>query len=375
MLPYWPLYLSNEGFSAVQIGLITAVVMATKIFAPNFWGFLADKTGRRLRIIRLGAFLSVLFFLGVFLNPGIALMLLVMGLFSFFWNAILAQFEVVTLDKLGSQYALYSHIRLWGSIGFVLAVAALGFYFELFAIEHLPFFLLLILLGIWLSSLAVSGEKHHPHDEKHVSLAEIVRQPVVWSFLLGSFLLQVSHGPYYAFYSLYLERLGYGAALIGQLWTLGVVAEIVLFLFMHRIIERFSLRTIIQVSLAFTVLRWWMIASTENIYLLVFAQIFHAFSFGSFHAAAIELVRRVFPATAKGQGQALYSSVSFGAGGAAGALASGWIWNVSPQGCFYMAFASALLAWLITQCFLKASALSPEFESEEEKRGIREINL
>ena len=126
IVPYWGLYLQTLGFGPAEIGELMAVIMATKIVAPNVWGWIADHTGRRMAIVRLASLLALLTFAGVFLAREFWRLALVMSLFSFFWNASLPQFEAVTFNYLGTRIHRYAHIRLWGSVGFILTVVALG---------------------------------------------------------------------------------------------------------------------------------------------------------------------------------------------------------------------------------------------------------
>src|SRR3569832_2710762 len=125
-LPYLSLYLENLGFSAIAIGQIMALMALTKVISPNVWGLIADHTVERMRIVRLGSFAAALSFAGVFWGQGFWWLALVMVAFSFFWNATLPQFEATTLNYLGPQPQRYTSIRIWGSIGFIVAVAALS---------------------------------------------------------------------------------------------------------------------------------------------------------------------------------------------------------------------------------------------------------
>ena len=166
--------------------------------------------------------------------------------------------------------------------------------------------------------------------------------------------MQVAHGPYYTFFSLFLADLGYSRALTGQLWSLGVVAEVLLFLVMHRVLPRFGLRRIMLASLLLGVLRWLLIGYFANsLPVLLFAQLLHAATFGAFHAVSIELIRRAFPSHLAGQGQAFYSGVSFGAGGALGAIASGYLWAWGPQLTFAFASGACLVAWGLAWWYIR----------------------
>lgn len=353
-IPYWGLYLQDRGFNALQIGYLTGAVMATKIVAPSVWGWLADRTGQRLRIVRLGSLLALACFCGIFFAFGFTGLLLVILAYSFFWNAVLAQFEVITLDHLGKAYNRYSQVRVWGSVGFIGTVMALGLAFDIFSISWLPVIMAAILGGIWVCSLRVSDAAVERRPSAAQGLAQVLRNNTVWAFLLVCFLLQVAHGPYYTFFSLYLESLSYSRVTIGQLWALGVLAEVLLFLVMHRLLPRFGVRRIMIVSLWLAVLRWLLIAyGAQSLPLLLIAQCLHAATFGAFHAVSIELIRRNFPAALAGQGQAIYSGISFGAGGAMGAVLSGYLWEQSPQLTFVLASVASGLACLLAWRFIQ----------------------
>ena len=175
-----------------------------------------------------------------------------------------------------------------------------------------------------------------------------LRRPGVLAFFACVGLMQLSHGPYYTFLSIHLEALGYGRGTIGLLWALGVVAEIVLFLVMGRVLARFSLRQILIASVLIAALRWLLLGYlAEHLALLLLAQLLHAATFGSFHVAAVHFVQRSFGAQQQGQGQALYATLA-GVGGALGALYAGYSWNGLGAGTtFALASLAALAAAVI----------------------------
>jgi PPP family 3-phenylpropionic acid transporter len=220
---------------------------------------------------------------------------------------------------------------------------------EHYGAGYLPAILAVVFLLIWLSSLMVpeSAAGHLPHDQEH--LFHVLRRPEVFSLLLVCFLVQASHGPYYTFYTLYLENYGYRTAQIGQLWALGVVSEIVVFLFMPRLLSRFHRQHLLLVAVSLTALRWVLIAVlVRHPAVVILAQTLHAASFGLYHAVAISLIHSLFTGAHQGRGQALYSSLSFGAGGALGSVASGYLWRgLGPQSMFLLAAAVALVAVLV----------------------------
>lgn len=352
LVPFWGLYLQDRGFSALEIGQLMAILMATKIVAPNLWGWIADRTGRRVGIVRLASLLSMLMFCGVFQAQGFWTLALVMTLFSFFWNASIPQMEAVTFNHLGAQVHRYASIRLWGSIGFILTVAGLGQALEWTHTGLVPQVVLVLYIGIWLSSLLVpeAGTTEHPTQSGRIWT--LLKQPEVVAFFFACFMMQASHGSYYAFYSIYLQDHGYSKTLIGGLWALGVIIEVLVFLIMHRLLRRFGARRVLIASLGLAVLRWLLIGTfPQELWVLVFAQLLHAATFGTFHASTIHLVHHYFTGRFQVRGQALYSSLSYGAGGAMGSLVSGYLWTgAGAFTTFAVASAAALLgavaAWI-----------------------------
>lgn len=354
LVPYWSLYLKDLGFDAQAIGILIAFIPATKIFAPYIWGWLADHTQRPIIIIRLANLLAVLAFAGVFFDNSYTWLAIIMLAFSFFWNSSLPQFEATTLNHLKDKIHRYSNIRLWGSLGFIFMVVGLGEFFQNQSIGWLPTVIFILLAAVFFVSLIVP-ERLQVEHEAQAHIMSVVRQPVVLAFLAVCFLIVLSHGPYYTFYSIYLEDHGYSRRFIGLFWAVGVIAEVVIFLLMHRILPILGVRFLLLITLALTALRWLLIGYfPDSSSILFMAQLFHAFSFGVFHAVGILLVHQFFTGKHQGRGQALYASLSFGVGGAVGSLMSGLLWDrIEHSSLFALAALAALLAWGIVWKFMR----------------------
>ena len=346
LIPFWSLYLDELEFSALEIGQLIATLAVSKVVAPYIWGWVADQSGFHIRIVQMTSLVSLLCFFPLLWVDAYWSIFWIMLLFSFFWNASLPQFEVVTLGQLGKDLHRYSRIRLWGSLGFIATVILLGALFELFSIRWLPLILLSIFAFIWFSSLLVTEHRHREVSRSHIW--EVIRKPHVIALLLACFFIQASHGPYYTFFSLYMESLNYSRFSIGLLWSIGVLAEVILFFYMHTLLKLKAASYWLTFALLLTTVRWILMAYFSGIFWVVLIiQGLHAASFGMFHAAAIHLVHDYFPRH-RGRGQALYASVSFGAGGAVGSLYAGFLWeNVSPATTFSVAAIFAFIGMLI----------------------------
>lgn len=350
--PYWGLFLDGRGYSGQEIGELMALFGLVRILAPNVWGALGDYTGRRMALLRMGCAMCALIFLNIFWVSSFLTMALIMVGYGFFWAAVLPQFEVVTLNYLKEKTDDYSKIRIWGSIGFVVFVLLLGAVFDYISVQYLPVFMLVILTVMFVNSLTIKGrELSNEHIESEGFLS-LLKKPEVIGFLLAAFLMQLSFGAYYTFFSLFLERAGYSTTMIGVLWAVGVAAEILVFLIVHRLFKVIDYKAILVVSLLLAAIRWLFTGHFVDIlWVLIILQLTHAATFGTMHAVSMHYVHQFFKGKHQGQGQALFASVAYGGGGAVGAILSGYVWSVDfGVTMFELAALSALLgagvAWL-----------------------------
>lgn len=360
-VPYWGLYLQSEHFSAADIGILMSLFQISRIFAPNFWGWLADHTGQRVRWIKLTASLGLLGFTAVFWAHSFWALFLVMASLSLFTSSTLPLSESLTLAHLATTNGHYSRIRMWGSLGFIVAAVVLGFLTEAYGIKTLLWFLLGVQISLFVLTFKLSEVTIAPHALDEFSVWQVIKQPNVIALLVGCSLMVTAHGVLYNFYSIYLSEHGYSKGVIGLLWAVGVICEIGIFMLMPKIMERFSLKAILIISLALAVLRFGMIGvAVDNLGLLILAQTLHAATFGSFHAASVDVVTQFFNGRHQAKGQAIYNSVAYGIGGTIGGVAGGYaLQYLGGQQTFMLAAIFPLLGLLVIGFGLKLSA-SPQ---------------
>ena len=326
--PYFSLYLQSIGRSAAQIAVLMSLMSVMRMLAPAMWGALADRLGVRVPIVRLSALLSMLGFAGFLVSDAYAALFASMAFLAFFWSAALPLVEALTFAHLEGQASRYGNIRVWGSVGFILAVLGLGYLLDDLPVRTVLWVTLATLGGILACALAIP-EAHRPVSAAlHDPLGAILRRPQVRALLLACFFMSAAHGALYVFYSMHLVAHGYSKTLVGWMWTLGVVAEIAVFMGMPQLLRAFSLRGILVFSFATAILRFLVIGwAPDSLALLLFAQLLHGATFGAYHAAAVAAVNEWFGARHQARGQALYGSVSFGAGRMIGGVLSGYTWD------------------------------------------------
>ena len=326
--PYFGFYLQSLSLSAWDIGLLMSQLQLMRVFGPFVLGVLADRLDKRLQVIRLTSLMALIAFSTFFFVGRFEAILIVTAILAFFWTAALPLVEALTFDHLHENPARYSRIRLWGSVGFIVAVTCTGVLLDHYPLTSLLWACVAMLSGILVCACLVPESPQHQLVGGKVPVGQIMRQARVRALFCACFAMSAAHGALYIFYSIFLSDHGYSKSLVGGLWSLGVVAEIAVFFFMSRMMRRFSLRAILLASFVAAVLRFLMIGwGVEVLGVLVVAQLLHGLTFGAFHAAAITAVNRWFPGSMRSRAQALYASLTFGAGGLLGGLISGLAWD------------------------------------------------
>jgi len=357
-------FFASIGFSSEQIGIAIGVLTGSKILAPYVWGYIGDHVSNRLRVVQAGmagSLLMAFFLLTEFDFVGLCLILFGFGLF---WNAIIAQFDTLTLAYLKGQHHTYSRIRVWGSVGFIVMMLSAGWAFSWIPFDVLPLLMIAGLATSGLLSLTLPTLESEPAStDPPVPIWQVLRLPVVLLFFFIAAMNQFTHGPLNVFFTLYVQEVGYSAFEAGQLWALGVCAEVVLFFVLPRYLAGLDLRHLLVLSLVLSGLRWFGTAwFVESAIVLMGLQLIHAFSFGAIHAVSIEFVRRWFPDRLSGRGMALYSGLVFGTGGALGSLSSGYLWDALGGG---RTFEWMGVLTLITACVAWFGLRSARLEAQQ----------
>jgi len=344
-MAYLPLYLASRGLHAGEIAFLVALPYLARAFAPAAWGWLADATGASRGIVVFSCAAGGACFAAIPHVSGVAGMAWLMAALALLSAGAVPLVEAITLGSLAGQLGRYGPIRVWGSVGFIAATLGGGIWLDYLAPATLPPMLVALSLVSMAVALALPTRARRAHPES--AAAFLPRGAAV--LLAAGFCMSAAHGTLYTFLTLYLERAGHSGTVIGGLWTLGVLAEIVVFLYLPVLFRRRSLSAILLASFACAVVRFlaigWLPAS---LWILVPAQLLHAATFGAFHAASVAGVHRLFPEAAQARGQTLFSSLAYGAGGAAGALIAGWAWEASGPA---LAFSASAAAAALGACF------------------------
>ncbi len=351
LAPYFPLYLEDRGLTAVQIGIVMAVAQGMRILGPTVWGWLADRTTERVRILQFTAAAAAVCFVPVLFPGGFGYLLLTMFAVHFFLTAQIPLVEAMTAARLRDDPQAarsYGRLRAWGSTSFVITVLATGLLLDGAGVGVHPWAVLVFFAATAAAARLVRDAPHAPHVDAPVSVRSLFAQPRVRWFFLSVLLMIFAHGALYTYFSLHLAALGYSKSAIGVFWVLGVIVEIGFFLVQGRVFARFDPFALLAASFALAALRFALIAEAAHVVaLLVIAQMLHAATFAVHHSASILTIQRWFHGRATARGQALYVSIGYGLGGTGGSLLAAWLWtSLGPSAAFLAGSIAALLGWL-----------------------------
>lgn len=344
--PYASLFFAHQGMSAPQIGVLMSMMQVMRIFGPAAWGWLADRSQRRVLVLRLTAIGALGACGGLLFGQGFAWYFTVMVAINTFTSAQGPLSEALMLSSMRGDLSHYGRLRLWGSIGFIAAVSAAGELLDRFGIVNMPWVALALLALVLCASLCMREAPQAPPEKNAPSVTQLMRRPEVIAFFTSTFLMIGAHAALYVFYSLYLSGLGYSNTVIGLMWSLGVLAEIAFFYYQAPIFRRLGVRALMLGCLLVAVVRFLLIGlGAESLALLVLAQLLHAATFGTHHSASVAMLQRWFSGPLQSQGQALYISISYGLGGTLGGLALSAAWDAfGPRSVFLLAAAASLAA-------------------------------
>jgi MFS transporter, PPP family, 3-phenylpropionic acid transporter len=321
-LPFLPAYLSSLSLSATQVGLLLALNPLLSLVMPPIWGHLADRTGRPDRVLTLLAVGACVCFAPLLFVEHFATLVTVLAAYAVFVTSVPAIADALTLHRVAQVGGSYAHLRLFGSVGFVLTTTLFGF-----ATVRPDRLTVLVPLGLiaayalWSLSIhapAVPGAAVSP-----LAGLRLLRHRDLRLLLGATCLHWIACAPFNGLFSLHVRALGLPPSVVGLASGLGVAAEVAVMLLYPRLARRIAPRHLLFLAFAASALRWAGMAVTESAGAIVALSVLHGLTFGAFYVAAVAFMAQRVPLQLRASGQALFAAVSFGLGGLVGFTTSG----------------------------------------------------
>jgi PPP family 3-phenylpropionic acid transporter len=332
---FMPKILSSIGYSASEIGIIFAsgpLVRFILPFAFTRWLKLNTKSFKIALVVMLFSVATFYISLDDFYKLICSNISFNLGL-----SLILPYIEVISLDTIGKER--YGKIRLFGSIGFIVAALVLV---RFLSDAYMALNYLLVLSVLTAISAFVIVNFSDASTQKHQDIKNDIDLLRDWKLWLGLTLMQMSFGTFYNFFTIYETDFGISLDMTVYLWSFGVIVEIFMLFFQGKLLSK-NLLLILKLTTLSAVLRWFLIfLFPQNLPVLFFAQSLHALSFALFHSASISYLFQLYKH--KPLAQQFFSGITYGLGGFVGALYAGFIYDIFPRQLFLSASIIALLA-------------------------------
>ncbi len=347
--PYIGRWVVSLGHGGYVVGGMLGLWYGTRIVGPPLWSALAQNSARPGHWFVSGAALTLLCFAAFTLTHGALALFAVMALFGLFYNAVMPQFEAMTLSALGPRSAEYGRIRLWGSVGFLVVASSYGWLLDRLGDASFPWITLPLFVAMLIAAWPHRRDAPIEHASAGHDAGHLWKRPGVRRFLLVALLMQVGFGAFYVFYTLHLQAHGHSGLAIGALWGLGVLIEIAMFWQAPKLIQRFGAPRLLSFCLAVSVWRWTITALfADSLVVMAAAQLLHAFGFAVFHACCMRQMSEFFPGKRAASGQSLLYGFSSGVGGVLGAGLASLMWDIGGGQAAFLASAIAVaIAWMV----------------------------
>jgi len=344
-MTFLPAYLRGLGLSGTEISTVFAVTPLFALVVPLGWAYLADRTQRHDRVLRVvvgGAFAG---FVPVLFARSFAAVFAGWALYALFSVAVGGLADAFTVARVRAG-AIYGRVRLWGSVGYVVAALALG---EVLSARGRPTDRL-VPIAMWLAigcafvaSLRLRGAGEASTRPRAADVAALLRDPRLRLLLTIAALHWICLAPYNVYFGVFLRDIGLGPLSCALAYSTGVVMEVLVLLTFHRLQVRFQLPTLLAAAFAVSAVRWLAISISRAPGALIALQALHGMTFGMFWSAAIALIAETVPLSLRATGQALLV-MSLNLGSAVGNAISGRVYDAHGSRLLFLLAAIGELA-------------------------------
>lgn len=342
-LPYWPIWLAGRGVGPAEIGLVLAAGYVVRAVSAPLIGSLSDRARDRRLVVVIAAAVALFALLLFHAAGSFALLLLATAIWTVGYGAIgpLAENQAMLLAT--GRRIEYGPVRALGSTGFILTSVLAGWFLVGRSSETVLVMVVAAIVLVLLASIALPEAPPAPHADRRGEVRPLLRQPTIRWLLAAVALIQCSHAFFYSFGTLEMRRVGLSDAAIGVMWSIGVLAETVLFWRGQSVLRRFDPVALLVIAALGCLVRWTVMALTDAPTVLAFVQLLHAVTFACCHLAMMIVLARAVPVSHSATAQGLFVAVMGAVGMGLSTAFSGWLYGrFGAQGYFAMAAMAAL---------------------------------
>lgn len=368
-LPFWGIWLKSLGMDAERIGLLLGCAMVARFLGSFFITSQVKHPSYLIRALRLMALIACLFVSGFWLGEQWLWLLLTLIGFSLFFAAVSPLNDALAATWTQQIGLKYGPVRLWGSLAFVMSSSLTGLLVSHWSSQAILAMLstgvgVMLCVMLLTPSVVPLGETQQEESGGGWrAWQKMLAESEVWRFVVCVTLLQGAHAAYYSFSAIWWQQCGYSSTAIGHLWSLGVVAEIIIFALSNRLFHRWTINHLLLLSGVCALIRWTILGSTTELSLLIVSQILHCGSFTICHLAAMRFI-----ATRRGAEiirlQSLYSALAMGGGIAVMTMICGLLYTHLQGHLFWL-----MALMVIPALFLRPRVAEPARMQTADEQG------
>ncbi|WP_404347289.1 MFS transporter [Sutcliffiella horikoshii] len=315
LFPLLTVYLKEDvGLSGSQIGMIMSISPVVMIFVQPLWGVFSDYTQRPKQILLWTLFLTAVTGIAFSFMESYGALLAVAFLLAVTQSALVPISDSITLNYVQRTKGNYGSIRLWGAIGFAVAVLVAGWLSDFFSLKVIFFtFAIALLLGT-VVSIFLPKESQTISVNVRDGIGTLMKLPKFVMFLVTTFLI---FGPVFAnnfYFGLFITDIGGTVTGVGIAFLLAAGSEAPFMRVAGKWIARFGLHTIMISAASIAMIRWVLYFFEPPLYVVYATTIAQGFSVGLFIPAALQFVRDIAPTSARATAVSLYTAVGNGLG-------------------------------------------------------------
>ena len=345
--PYMQLFLRGRGFSMAEVGYLQGFMALAGVCGAVGIGYLADRVGRRIVLIGCVAIYAVLLPVLNTVSVFLPAALLAAGVGLFLRTSIPIT-DAIAAGELPHAARNYGRVRIWGSVGFIVTLLCIraGSLIDESSSTSIMIPMLVTAFLCLVSSVCLP-DSHRARDHPRPAAGEGGHfDAVFWVFLVGTGMHALGMSSCYYFFTNYLRdvlKMDQAA----WVWAIGPTAEIPMLFCGGWFIRRWGIRWMLVISMAAVSVRVCIVGLVPHLGAVLAAQLLHALTFGLFHAASIEFLRRKVPARRRGVAMAIYMSVGLGLSGWIGSSLGGVIVENWGYATLYLLYAIPPLVGIV----------------------------
>lgn len=341
--PFMAVDLAARGVPAAHLADALAIAPVVRVLVGPLWSAAADRMRSATWALRVASTCAAVAFLGVVLAPSAAALLLAIVVYAGLRAPVGGLVDTVTLHRVQHAGGTFGALRLWGTVGYMLAVLVTG---ALVAAGRTEVVRWVSLAGIALaaaSTFAMPVVLGRERVSLGPAIKTLLRRPRFVAILAAGMLHQVGLAAYDGLFALHLTRLGGGAAASYAI-ALGTACEVAVMFHAQRVIARVGVDRALVLSFVVGALRWLVVATSQSVPLLIAAQSAHAISFGLYFVASVAGIDREAPPAVRASAQGIQVAAVWGVASALSLRLAGALGGASAIGRVFTAGALGSIA-------------------------------